>query len=86
VSSATADHEQEERKEVTAMKEERKRTVGRREFLRTLGAGAGVAAVSAAPLAEKAQADTESNDEKRRSRYKETEHVKTFYRVNRYPS
>ncbi len=68
------------------MKAERKRTLGRREFLRTLGAGAGVAAVSAAPLAEKAQADTESNDEKRRSRYKETEHVKTFYRVNRYPS
>jgi hypothetical protein len=65
------------------MKRERK-AVGRREFLRALGAGATVAA--AAPLAGAAHADTESNDEKRRSRYKETEHVKTFYRVNRYPS
>jgi hypothetical protein len=65
------------------MKRERK-AVGRREFLRTLGAGATAAA--AAPLVRKARADTESNDEKRKSRYKETEHVKTFYRVNRYPS
>ena len=32
-----------------------------------------------------AQADTETNDEKRKARYKETDHVKTFYRVNRYP-
>ena len=59
---------------------------GRREFLRTLGAGATVAAASAAPLAGAAQADTESNDEKRKARYRETEEVKTFYRVNRYPS
>jgi hypothetical protein len=67
------------------MKTEGKSTVGRREFLRTLGAGAGVAAASAAPLAAAAKADTENNDEKRKARYKETEHVKTFYRVNRYP-
>ena len=37
--------------EETAMKTERKTTVGRREFLRALGAGAGVAATAAAPLA-----------------------------------
>jgi hypothetical protein len=74
----------EDHQEVNAMKRERKATLGRREFLRTLGAGAGVAAV--APLAGEARADTETNDEKRKSRYKETEHVKTFYRVNRYPS
>jgi hypothetical protein len=49
-----------------------------------LGAGAGVAA-TAAPLATMAQADTENNDEKRKARYKETDHVKAFYRVNRYP-
>jgi hypothetical protein len=72
--------------EVTAMKAERKRTVGRREFLRTLGAGATVAAAAGGPLASEARADTETNDEKRKSRYKESEHVKTFYRVNRYPS
>ena len=68
------------------MERERKTTLGRREFLRTLGAGATVAAAAATPLADEARADTESNDEKRKSRYRETEHVKTFYRVNRYPS
>jgi hypothetical protein len=70
--------------EEIAMQSRTKATVGRREFLRVLGAGATVAA--AAPLATPAKADTESNDEKRKARYKETDHVKTFYRVNRYPS
>ncbi len=59
--------------------------VGRRDFLRALGAGAGVAATAAAPLATAAKADSENNDEKRKARYKETDHVKAFYRVNRYP-
>jgi hypothetical protein len=68
------------------MKSEAK-TVGRREFLRTLGAGAGVAVASAAPLATAAQADSESNADKHKSRYKgDSDHVKTFYRVNRYPT
>jgi hypothetical protein len=67
------------------MTKEQKAKVGRRDFLRTLGAGA-TAAVAAAPLAGEARADSESNDEKRKSRYRETEHVKTYYRVNRYPA
>ena len=33
------------------MKQERKTSVGRRDFLRALGAGAGVAVTAAAPLA-----------------------------------
>jgi hypothetical protein len=66
------------------MQTKRKTTVGRREFLRVLGAGG--AAAAAAPLSTQAKADTETNDEKRKARYKETDHVKTFYRVNRYPS
>jgi hypothetical protein len=66
------------------MKQNDKRTVGRRDFLRVLGASAGAAA--GAPLATAAKADTENNDEKRKARYKETDHVKAFYRVNRYPS
>jgi len=66
------------------MQSKDKTTVGRREFLRVLGAGATAAA--AVPLASQAKADTETNDEKRKARYKETDHVKTFYRVNRYPS
>ena len=67
-------------------KTQNKTTVARRDFLRVLGAGAGVAATAAAPLATMAKADTENNDEKRKARYKETDHVKAFYRVNRYPS
>ena len=59
--------------------------VGRRGMLRALGAGAvGVVATAAtAPLAP-ARADSETEDEKRKPRYRETEHVKTFYKVNRY--
>lgn len=58
--------------------------LGRRDFLRALGASAGVA-VAAAPLVTEVRADSESDDEKRRARYRETDHVKKFYAVNRYP-
>ena len=69
------------------MTKQPKSTLGRREFLRTLGAGATVAAAATAPLADAARADTESNDEKRKSRYRpNSPEVQTFYRVNRYPS
>jgi hypothetical protein len=68
------------------MKDEKKTTVGRRDFLRKVGIGAvGAGAAVAAPLVESAHADTETNDEKRKARYQETDHVKTYYRVNRYP-
>lgn len=67
------------------MKQETKTKAGRRDFLRAIGAGAGLAAV--APLASSpAKADSENNDEKRKSRYRVTDDVKAFYRVNRYPS
>jgi hypothetical protein len=68
------------------MKPEKKATVGRRDFLRTLGLGAGVAVAAGAPLATEAVADSENNTERLKARYRETDHVKTFYRVNRYPS
>ena len=58
------------------------RKLARRDVLRALGAGAGAAV--ATPIA--ARADSESNEEKRKARYKETDHVKTYYRVNRYPA
>jgi hypothetical protein len=67
------------------MKKERQAKLGRRDFLRALGAGASAAVATAGPLAGEALADTETNDEKRKPRYRETEHVKTYYRVNRYP-
>jgi hypothetical protein len=66
--------------------ERKKSTVGRRDFLRGLGFGAvGAGAAAASPLVGAARADSETNDEKRKARYKETDHVKTYYRVNRYP-
>jgi hypothetical protein len=68
------------------MKDENKTTVGRRDFLRKVGIGAvGAGAAVAAPLVESARADSETNDEKRKARYQETDHVKTYYRVNSYP-
>jgi hypothetical protein len=69
------------------MKDEKKITVGRRDFLRKVGVVAvGAGATLATPLMGPAQADSESNDEKRKARYKETDHVKAYYRVNRYPA
>jgi hypothetical protein len=66
------------------MKAQGKPTVGRRDFLRVLGAGAGAAA--AVPLGSEAKADSETNDDKRKARYRETDHVKKFYSVNRFPA
>jgi hypothetical protein len=67
------------------MKNERQAKLGRRDFLRTLGVGATAAVASAGQIAGEALADTETDAEKRKPRYRETEHVKTYYRVNRYP-
>jgi hypothetical protein len=46
--------------------------------------GVGAAATAAPPLASEAMAEGET-DEKRKARYRLSEEVKTFYRVNRYP-
>jgi hypothetical protein len=67
------------------MRQGEKAKVGRRDFLRVLGAGAGAAAV-APTMGVEARADSENDSEKKKARYKETDHVKTYYRVNRYPS
>jgi hypothetical protein len=67
------------------MHQDRKQALDRRTFLRALGAGAGAGVAGSAPLAGPAAADTETDQEKRKPRYRETEHVKAFYRVNRYP-
>jgi hypothetical protein len=68
------------------MTTEPKANLARRNFLRALGAGAGIA-VAPAALVTEAKADAETNDEKRKARYKaDSAEVKTYYRVNRYPS
>ena len=56
---------------------------GRRQFLHVLGVA--TAATSAPLLLSNASADSETLDEKRKARYQESNHVKTFYRVNAYP-
>ena len=59
-------------------KAERARVDRRRFFM----LGGSAAAAAAVPVA--AQAQTESDGDKKKARYRETDHVKTFYRVNRY--
>lgn len=68
------------------MRDEREITVRRRDFLRKAGIGTiGAGAMLATPLVGSAQADSENDDEKRKARYRESDHVKAYYRVNRYP-
>jgi secreted PhoX family phosphatase len=67
------------------MKQQDKAKLGRRDFLRAMGAGAGLAVTAAAPLAIGAAA-AESEAEQKKARYKETDHVKAYYKVNRFPS
>jgi hypothetical protein len=71
-------------REEVAMQTNGRSGLGRRQFLRTLGAGA--VATAATPIVTAAKADNETSDEKRKSRYRASVHVKTFYQVNRYPS
>ena len=57
-------------------------SVDRRRFF--MMGGSAVAAAAVVPLASsEAQAD-ESQAERVKARYKETDHVKNYYRVNRY--
>ena len=66
------------------MKQE-KQTLGRRDFLRTMGAGAGLAVTAAAPLATNAVA-AESDADKKKTRYQaNSADVQAYYRTNRYP-
>ena len=68
------------------MTDKKKSTGGRRDFLRKVGIGTvGAGAMLATPLVGSAQADSENRDEKLKARYRESEDVKNFYRVNRYP-
>ncbi len=68
------------------MKQQDKSKLGRRDFLRAVGAGAGLAVTTAAPLATGAAA-SESDAEKKKARYQaNSTDVQTFYKTNRYPS
>ncbi len=56
--------------------------IDRRRFF-LMGGSAAVAAAAVVPLASEAGAE-ESQAERVKARYKETDHVKNYYRVNRY--
>jgi hypothetical protein len=61
---------------------QRKPTIARRDVLRAMVAGVGATAV---PLASSVEA-AESGDDKRKARYRLSDHIKAYYRVNHYPS
>jgi secreted PhoX family phosphatase len=62
-----------------------KAKVERRGFLKALGLGAGAAASGVvADAAMTPSAAQESRSERTKARYKETDHVKAYYRTNRY--
>jgi hypothetical protein len=56
--------------------------VDRRRFF--MMGGSAVAAAAAVPLVGSEAAAEESQAERVKARYKESDHVKNFYRVNRY--
>lgn len=67
---------------------ETKQTEGamdRRSFFRAAGgSAAAAAAVAGVPLASGPAQANESQSERTKARYKESDHVKAFYRTNRY--
>jgi hypothetical protein len=68
------------------MKKEPKATLARREFLRTLGAGAAVVAASDSFITQ-ARAAGANYQDKSKARYQpDSPDVRNFYRVNRYPA
>jgi hypothetical protein len=60
--------------------------IGRRAVLGALAAGSiGGSIASLAPIPVAAKAADKIADDRRKARYRESEEVRTFYRVNRYP-
>lgn len=61
------------------------KAIGRRGFLGLLATGGFAAAGTAAVVAETASTGSETRAEKSKGRYRVTDDVAAFYRVNRYP-
>lgn len=68
------------------MTDDRQKGLDRRGFLKSLGGGAGAAALVAAGTTASAPAEAaESNADKRKARYQaNSAHIQAFYRTNRY--
>jgi hypothetical protein len=58
-----------------------KKTIDRRSFLRAAGAST---AAAAAPIAASPAKAYDPGQDESRTRYRETDHVKAFYRTNGY--
>ena len=71
-----------ESKTTPALQASEAQDVNRRRFFKVLG-GASTVALAAPIMSEEAHAG-ESKDEARKSRYRETDHVKKYYSTNRY--
>ena len=66
------------------MRDDDKRRQSRRAFMKSVGTASAAAAVAAALPLDRAAAATETDQEKKKARYRETDHVKAYYRTNRY--
>lgn len=67
--------------ETTMSQKNKDAGLDRRNFFKALGAGATVAV---APVAVTPAAAVDPGKEETKARYRESEHVKDYYRVNRY--
>jgi hypothetical protein len=66
------------------MSTQQKKPVNRRGFLKAVGGSTAVVAATIAPgMVPEAQA-LDPGKEETKARYRETDHVKAFYRTNRY--
>jgi hypothetical protein len=68
------------------MRETPRKTTSRRNFLRAAGGTSALAVAAAATLRPSEAQAYDPGDDETKGKYRETEHVKAFYRVNTYPS
>lgn len=66
------------------MQDKQQAALSRRKFLWAFGGASSAAVTAVALTATEAQA-YDPGKEEMRARYQETDHVKAYYRVNRYP-
>ncbi len=60
------------------------KTIDRRSFFRAVGGATTVAAAAVASPLAAPEAQAQASNDERRARYRESDHVKAFYRTNAY--
>jgi hypothetical protein len=66
------------------MTEKTDTAIDRRRFLRTVGASTAAVAAAASPIAATQAEAYDPGPDETKAKYRETEHVKAFYRTNGY--